>query len=230
MKRLWLKIPGFLINGIHPFDSKDGKSISIDMLLGKALDVRGVVITKCPDGMTQNWAMANTRFFDVPILHKKTRKRNPLLHDVLAIILVIECWTKLAELFLNGLDGKELEYVRPWMWLKQSLRIPVDFIQLQNFRSAFEGREVYADFRVGHHFIVWQVLVYSGSKFVFDPVDKKVVSDELRALAERLMKRRTLRQTILSVSKRDSMEMGKKFTLFLKHCDPEGIPPAIRFY
>ena len=234
-KRLWLKIAGFSVDKIFPPHLTDDRAgVWVDMRLGELFKIRSVLITKhfLNGNLEQNWDKSGIYFRDTPGAHRSSRTRNPLLSEVFELMLINDCWDKFYRAFDGGFDMNPY-YIQPKTWEGKSLRIPVDFIRFQHLNRSSEGLGVgvWADFVVGHHLMVCGVPVYDGSEFAFDPDKTKVLSEELRALAERLLKNKALRKCVKNISRHDAFEWKTNFTSVLaKGCKTGGTPPLIRFY
>lgn len=237
MKRLWLKVDGIRVRDISRMDGGLQRA-SFAVRLGDVLTVRGVEFGKrdeekatCP--FWQNWAMADTRFLDVPALHRHhpLEKKDSLLSDVLALALMerLDGLVRVLETLEKGGQQIELDYLWPAAWQGKSLRIPVDFVRIQNFECRYAHGKVTADVWAGHHFVVWHVPVFDGAQFAFDP-ERRIGSEKLLALIGQIMARRTFRRHVRAVSADGFPERKRKFTLAVKGYDTERIPPAIRFY
>ena len=236
MRRLWLKVPGFRVYDIRR-DRDHPKRVWVNIRLGDVLAVFGVYVESEKGGylpvrkavsprlFSQNWAMAQVRFLDVPLLHHGVGKRLSLLEDTLALAFM-ECWGELDRVLKNGLEQTELDFVRPKAWKGMSRRIPVDCVRIWDFeRPRGMVGPVSANVQFGHHFVVWHMQVFGDGKFVLDPKHERgVLSSDLRWAADLILRQTSFREFVKGLHATILPEK-REFVVKTKGCDIEGIPP-----
>lgn len=233
MERIWLRILGYRVCNIRRSKGEPGYAY-FDIRLGDMVLVEGVKIKYQEEGdrpaLLQNWGTASVRFPDVSILHRHTSKRNPLLHDVLASALT-ECFSELLQALQNGSQKQELRFIEPKEWDGKALRIPVDFVKFNKLMCGGINQPVYTDFWVGHHFIICGVKIFNGLELGLDKEGcSKILSPTLCWLVDKLCRQVKVQEAVHGVSTEGTADTDADFMIGVKGCDPDGIPPAIRFY
>ncbi|MBU0546911.1 hypothetical protein KKA72_02205 [Patescibacteria group bacterium] len=238
MKKTWIKIEGIQIHSlrkIYPFKSekKDNENrISASVRIGDAFDINGVNIgiKKNDNQFFQNWSEADARLLDVPALHRKLKKGNSLLHDVLARAIFLFCTGEgnesIRKFIIENAEQPALPFFKPEEWKGLSLRIPVEFIKSRHFFYLWTNK-VFVDIQIGHHLIFWNVRIYDGKKINLS--NDRILDPTLRNIIENILKKKEVKGTILDVLKKERDDITNKFIDVTKACDIEKIP-LIRFY
>ncbi|MDD2753343.1 MAG: hypothetical protein PHT44_01930 [Candidatus Portnoybacteria bacterium] len=236
-KRIWIKVDALRLS--HLFLGKEKESAWGSVEVGRdGFTMHSFVFTKKPNGdFSQNTTGANIRLLDVPIIHKLKHRPTPkaLLEDVLCLAVADEYLVARKDelsTFIKSVERPNLPWFTPSSW-PGSLRIPVDFIRLFNFKCHEDG-PAYADIQIGHHLVFWYVSVYDRrdrnpfrqSKYYKDIRDKQV----LRAI-DRLLTRKKVRAYLEKLTlNHHAIPDEIEFIDTVPGCQPKGLPPRIRFY
>lgn len=189
---------------------------------------------------TSNLGNADARLVDVPGLHEKPTKEK-LLREVLNKAVHDSCLDRsevLRPFIKNGWPGDELTFgfFKPEDWQGKSLGIPVEFIRLKNFQLAQKTGVVTADIEIGHHLIFWGVRFwYTGMEWhplmSFSDIrcgEERIQEKQLIRLINRMFLRSDVKEVVTSVAN-GAIDMESKFIDAVEGCDPEAVPPAIKF-
>ena len=249
MKRIWLKVEGFQL---YNFSRSRGTDIAAwaDIQMGQeSFAVKNYFFRLEKDGqITQNPAMADMRFLDIPLLHHDRKKPKMLLEDVLGkaiydLYLAGEKSGELKALLEGKTELTEFPFFKPAEWQGKSLRIPVDFVALRGL-SATRSADgwVYADIIVGEHLIFWKQLIFDCTKFCYGgskmtPDSSNAIYDKrIVAIINDLLNRKDLQERICYLSETRGFESGS--VIFFEktaNCDERRIavralPHPVRLY
>ncbi|MCK4822163.1 hypothetical protein KA005_40750, partial [bacterium] len=115
----------------------------------------------------------------------------------------------------------------PEEW-KGSLRIPVEFIKVRPSRCLDE--KVYADIQIGHHLMLWLVLICEKGEIKL--YGNRILDPRLIAIIEQILSKEDLREEISYACNngRTYINTGAEFIESIAGYDTEKTLPAIRFY
>jgi hypothetical protein len=241
-RRIWLEVDGVQLCSLKLQQQKEreGRCAWGSLKVGSnGFNLNNILFRMWEDGcLTQNWAMAGAKLLDVPIKHHKKKTPKMLLENILAKT-IFEIYMKKRGKDLRAVINGEKEMVE-FPFSKQwnsPLRIPVDFVRLQNFACACEEKKVWADVQVGHHLIFWGVPIFdlnrASDRFQYNKeIGGAIQDDRVISVINGLLSDRVLQERAFDLrSDRYREDEKLEFSDAITDCQMNRVlPPPIKFY
>lgn len=188
--------------------------------LGAALTLGNLYVDFQPDGkFSWNEALADFRFLDIQFQHRNETNPPPLLEMIIAQAVA----RQLPELrVVVQKEDAGLEMISWQPWNGQSLTIPMEFLYLFGFRCG--GRGVSANVQLGHHLVLFGLRLFNGEEVA---IDQQRVRDERIAAA--IFGNQELVSEIRGLPASRKIVFDAAFLFAKEGCDPDGVPPPVRF-
>lgn len=244
MKRIWIKADSLQLTGLKAtriLGSKENEKYAWGNLeigtLGFTLHSLLITLREKGD-LSQNYATCNMRFLDVPLKHRLRNGGKPprrrILEDVVALAVADEYLRRRKKELLPLFNNSGASFTFPWFtppeW-QGNLRIPVEFIRLFNFECRENG-PISAHIQIGHHLVFWHVCIYDRQRrHPFKLENKNIRNPEILLAINRLLAKKKVRSYLERLME-TSHFVGDdaEFIDKIPGCNPDGLPPRIRFY
>jgi hypothetical protein len=245
LEKVWLRIDGLKIVSIEKSTNVDLKNVAFARIKvgASAFETDSYFsYNKVRDSVHLEVSQSRLRFLAVPIIYKDAGRRVPkmLLGDVI-YEAIYNLYIKngiIKNFILNNEPVLKTDFMRPMNWKNGvTLRVPIKYIELSNFRTNPLKTAVYASIRLDKQLIFWECLIFSKDdskrQFVYGGDVRDAIKDQeiISIINNELLSRDDVREHVKFVLKGNCRSIFSPFVGVKGYNPSFKIPPMrIRFY